>query len=254
MTASTDATWEAFMRGCIANPSNCALAHNRTYASLEATMWDLLTTIRNSPPVFAGTYVLDYSTFKSFLFNSLYSPSHWPSVALALDDLLNGNLTTLATLILGGGGIPQQDQAILGIRCGDKALRTDVLADLEPDFAAYKSESGWFWDWAWGAYVLPCARWRTRARERYEGGFWGVRTRNPVLFVGNTYDPVTPIVSARNMSAGFEGSVLLTHDACGVSWSPVPLFTYPRLHYPPFFFLSCARFVLSILCTSVTTC
>jgi len=44
-----------------------------------------------------------------------------------------------------------------------------------------------------------------------------VRTKNPVLLVGQTYDPVTPMASARNISAGFEGSVVLEVMGFGVS-------------------------------------
>jgi len=35
------------------------------------------------------------------------------------------------------------------------------------------------------------------------------------LLVGNSYDPVTPLVSAMNTSAGFEGSVVLHHNGYG---------------------------------------
>ncbi|KAI4864053.1 TAP-like protein-domain-containing protein [Hypoxylon rubiginosum] len=215
MVAATDATWEQFLRGCIAMPQNCALAHNRTFEELEATMLQLFTKMRESPPVYNGSIVFDLTIFKSHVYNSLYRPSSWPGLALAIDDLLQGNLDTFAARILGGAGaIPQQAQAILGIRCGDKRRRTGDVADLAPDFAQYRRQSRWFWDWAWGYYVTPCAQWKFSARERYEGDF-RVKTRSPLLFVGNTFDPVTPLVSARNMSEGFEGSVLLTHNGHG---------------------------------------
>ena len=55
------------------------------------------------------------------------------------------------------------------------------------------------------------------AKERYTGGFSDIKTKNPLLFVGNTYDPLTPFVSAQNASAAFEGSVVLQHDGYGVS-------------------------------------
>lgn len=50
------------------------------------------------------------------------------------------------------------------------------------------------------------------AQEQYHGDFQ-VKTSKPLLFVGNTGDPVTPIIGAWNMSSGFEGSVVLEH--CG---------------------------------------
>ncbi|KAI0122252.1 TAP-like protein-domain-containing protein [Daldinia grandis] len=213
MVASTDATWEEFMRGCIATPDNCALAKNRTYDELEAAMAELFDTVRNNPPVFNGTVVFGYDLFKSHIFSTLYSPTDWPGLAQALEHVLEGNLETFVNRVL-RFSIPAQDQAILGIRCGDKKLRTNKLSDLEPVFEQYHKTSKWFWDWAWGYYVMPCAQWGFEAKERYEGDFQ-VKTKNPVLFVGNSFDPVTPLASAKNMSSGFEGSVLLTHNGHG---------------------------------------
>ena len=64
---------------------------------------------------------------------------------------------------------------------------------------------------------MPCARWPLPgARERYDGDF-RVKTKNPVLVVSAVWDPVTPLVSAKNVSSGFEGSVLLQRDGFGVS-------------------------------------
>ncbi|XXH01751.1 cytosolic factor, phosphatidylinositol/phosphatidylcholine transfer protein [Hypoxylon texense] len=215
MVAATDATWEEFLRGCVATPQNCALARNRTFEALEATMLQLFAEMRSNPPVWNGSTVFDLSLFKSQIYGTLYFPRLWPALAQSLDDLLHDNLTTFAAQIADPTtAIPQQAQAIVGIRCGDKRRRTDNLIDLAPDFAQYHRNSKWFWDWNWGWYVMPCAQWKFSAKERYDGDFQ-VQTRSPLLFVGNTFDPVTPLVSARNMSEGFEGSVLLTHNGHG---------------------------------------
>ncbi|EMR67890.1 putative peptidase tripeptidyl-peptidase protein [Eutypa lata UCREL1] len=69
---------------------------------------------------------------------------------------------------------------------------------------------------------MVCAQWQIEPRERYEGSFDGVQTRNPVLFVGNTYDAHTPLVSARNVSAGFAGSVVLEVNGYGHSSLAAP--------------------------------
>lgn len=57
--------------------------------------------------------------------------------------------------------------------------------------------------------------WKMAAKERYTGGFSNIKTKHPLLFVGNTYDPLTPLASARNASAAFDGSVVLQHDGYG---------------------------------------
>jgi hypothetical protein len=45
----------------------------------------------------------------------------------------------------------------------------------------------------------------------------GGNTSFPLLFIGNTIDPVTPLVGAKKMSNLFNGSVVLTVNTPGVS-------------------------------------
>ncbi|KAI0893058.1 TAP-like protein-domain-containing protein [Annulohypoxylon nitens] len=213
MVAATDSVWEEFIRGCVAMPANCPLGRNKTFEVLSAEMQHLFDTFRNNPPVYQGQAVIDFTAFTGLIVNKMYSPSKWPELANALNDMLHGSLDGIVK-VLTANHIPKQDEAILGIRCGDKKLRTDDFADLTPDLDAYQKTSKWFWGWGWGYYVMPCAQWKFYAKERYEGDF-NVKTSFPMLVVGNTWDPVTPLVSAKNMSAGFEGSVLLTHNGHG---------------------------------------
>jgi len=48
------------------------------------------------------------------------------------------------------------------------------------------------------------------AVEIYQGGF-NIKTKNPILLANNEFDPVTPLVSAQNMSSGLESSFLLVN-------------------------------------------
>ena len=63
---------------------------------------------------------------------------------------------------------------------------------------------------------MLCAQWQFVGKDRYEGDF-RVKTKKPILFIGNTYDPVTPLASAKAMSEKFEGSVVLERGGYGVS-------------------------------------
>ncbi|KIP05919.1 hypothetical protein PHLGIDRAFT_73444, partial [Phlebiopsis gigantea 11061_1 CR5-6] len=48
-------------------------------------------------------------------------------------------------------------------------------------------------------------------------GSFITNTSSPILLIGNTLDPVTPIAGARNMSSGFAGSVMLQQNSTGHS-------------------------------------
>ncbi|KAJ3331174.1 hypothetical protein HDU76_003871 [Blyttiomyces sp. JEL0837] len=75
--------------------------------------------------------------------------------------------------------------------------------------------------WAYSGGLL-CKYWPTTAVERY-GGPWNRKLSNKVLVIGNTYDPVTPLQSAKNVVKYMEGnSVLLTHDGYGHCSSAQP--------------------------------
>jgi hypothetical protein len=60
-----------------------------------------------------------------------------------------------------------------------------------------------------------CANWPISAKERYQGDF-NVKTRHPMLVVGNTFDSTTPLRSAQNVSAGFHNSILVENGGFGV--------------------------------------
>jgi len=66
----------------------------------------------------------------------------------------------------------------------------------------------------WAAIPLPCQSYGIRAEYRFEGPFTG-NTSHPILWVGNTADPVTPVESAYKASKGFPGSVVLTQNSPG---------------------------------------
>jgi hypothetical protein len=61
-----------------------------------------------------------------------------------------------------------------------------------------------------------CYSWPFYAAEQYSGDFTA-KTHHPVLYVNPTWDPVTPLASARNSSSTLEGSVVLEHRGHGHS-------------------------------------
>jgi pimeloyl-ACP methyl ester carboxylesterase len=80
----------------------------------------------------------------------------------------------------------------LGVLCSDQnnTLYNKTLQDLRPLLQDLENESiiGEIWSKA----ELGCTGWPIKANEIFTGPFGG-DTATPILFVSNTYDPVTPI-------------------------------------------------------------
>lgn len=222
MVISADDTFLGFIDACFDNPKKCpltAIADSPvaavkvildTFEKLKTE--PLLVPVENADPV-----PISYSIANSFTLSTLYRPNSYQLLASILAAVVKEDTDALVEAFSGDGSpsaVPQEAQAVMGIRCGDKIPRKDKLSDLDVVDEDFRETSKYFPGFGVGYYVYACARWGFEAKERYEGDF-RVRTSSPLLFIGNTYDPVTPLVSARNMSAGFEGSVVLQQDGFG---------------------------------------
>jgi hypothetical protein len=56
--------------------------------------------------------------------------------------------------------------------------------------------------------------WSIIGKDRHRGNFTS-RTANPILFVGNDYDPITPLLYARKMATIFPNAAVLRVKAYG---------------------------------------
>lgn len=88
-----------------------------------------------------------------------------------------------------GWSVPQ---FVLGTLCSDQGNRwyNKTLEDFRPLLAELDGQS--IVGDVWIKTQLGCAGWSIEAAETFTGPFTGY-TANPILFVSNTYDPVTPI-------------------------------------------------------------
>ncbi|MCG8920024.1 alpha/beta hydrolase [Actinokineospora sp. PR83] len=105
------------------------------------------------------------------------------------------------------------DDAYAAVNCADKPF--PVPLSLVPRIAEW-------WDaemptfgrgLSWGD-PATCADWPGRGSDRFTGP-WNARTPNPVLVVGNRYDPATRHRFAEAMAAQLGNAHLLTVDAFG---------------------------------------
>lgn len=223
--------YEGFFKSCIESPDLCPLArHGASATNLSNTISSLLEQVKYNPIPLGYTLpteLVTYEALRTSIFQALYAPNTWPALATLLDAALLGNLTAYVQayndingLFSSAGNVfpeKQGTEALQGIRCSDSNLRASNLSDIEPLLRAYEATS-----YVAGAQepipvVIPCVQWKMKAKGAYTGSFSNVKTKNPLLFVGNTHDPLTPLASAMNTSAGFEGSRVLTVNAYGVS-------------------------------------
>lgn len=216
----TDEALRTFFRGCIAaGPDACALAAQRlTVEELEARTYAIFDDLRISP-IDSDSLYLDHFVARAYIAEGLKSQSTWPMIALIIDALFKNDLATIDSIFAALSEEQAVDrpfqafESLWSIHCGDRAPRAETLADLEPAFEQLQNTSRLV-----GAVFAPrsavCARWPFEAKERVNGDFH-VKTKNPVLIVGNTIDAHTPLRSAYNVSSGLEGSVVLEVNGTG---------------------------------------
>ncbi|KAI1210263.1 alpha/beta-hydrolase [Annulohypoxylon truncatum] len=212
----SDKVFSSIFTGCVANRENCALAkgNNKTADELEQAVWDLLDTVKYNP-IALRSYKVDYSTLKGIIVQDLYDSAQWPGLAVLLNyifteqfDVLQDMLDALnATQITDIFATIQQPLSLAGIHCSDNMVRTEKFEDFLPAVQHMYNTSRIIGDALVNLYS-SCAQWKIEPKERYTGDF-NVKTKNPVLFIGNSDDALTPLVSAKNVSATFEGSVVL---------------------------------------------
>lgn len=179
--------------------------------------------LKFNPLAISGT-VVDYTTLKITIRSSLYSTYKFPNLAKLLNGLLTKNdtqyieaftaLTASAQAIFRGEG---GDESPFGIHCADKAYRRDNRTSMDPDFERLYNSTQLLGDFS-PVLLSICAQWKMEAKERAPlSSFTNVKTKTPVLIIGNTYDSATSINAAFNVSAGFVDSVVLRQDGYGVS-------------------------------------
>ncbi|KAM0755476.1 alpha/beta-hydrolase [Meredithblackwellia eburnea MCA 4105] len=236
-------TFDGFLSECAsAGPSRCALATgtNDTLSSLHARILSLRERLHMTPlPVTnpSGTGVLTASSIQHAIFRGMYAPKGWPSLALAIAQAEKGNGTLLWER-LNGWELAEKDpkENVFGRsmdRLGSGLLchsimcsETDpsVLTDTSPETLiryvrdmGERSISGE----PWSGWIAQCRYWSHHAKDVFRGP-WTVatgfrKTNFPVLFVGMTADPATPLSAAQSMSQGFgaESASLLIQNGYG---------------------------------------
>jgi pimeloyl-ACP methyl ester carboxylesterase len=150
------------------------------------------------------------------ILGSLYARSLWPGLANAIRDALNGDGSRMIRLVdrdwqrKADGSYSNFFEANSAVNC------IDLQVDRDPDHHRRLSEDlagqAPFFG-SWGGYLnLTCALWKAKPSPLRVPKATGAP---PILVIGNTGDPATPLKWAVALSNQLESGVLLTNDAEG---------------------------------------
>ncbi|ERF75396.1 hypothetical protein EPUS_00189 [Endocarpon pusillum Z07020] len=230
----TDKVMDAFYKYCFEAGSLCPLYDRAGPEAIKSSLSGFLQMVQENPIVAVDSSgsltpdILTYSDIRRFIFMSLYSPvRNFPGLAFLLDQLRNGEYDQALRLMAlqtdvhcprdnstAASQLLAENEAPRAIMCGDG---DDMSNQTLPDFKEYlrlleaQSSTGGA---IWASFRLICTGWQVRSKWRYTGPFGG-NTSKPILWIGNTADPVTPIRNAHKMAKNFPGSVVLQADSVG---------------------------------------
>ncbi|KAK5135462.1 hypothetical protein LTR08_005250 [Meristemomyces frigidus] len=193
------------------------------------------------PVIGPNPEVITYSDVKGLIFAGLYAPIQaFPYMANLLVQVEQGNGTEFAKLLKAYHGyscpappLASSSNAVLiplrnvsnsdvklgvdgtmVIACTDgddqSAVNRTAFAAFAKELAAISPSIGSMWS----TVRMNCIHYTVRPLYRFEGP-WEATTSHPLLMIGNTADPVTPVKFAHKMAKGFAGAVALTQDSAG---------------------------------------
>lgn len=249
----TDKVLQSFFTACHnAGPSHCSF-YAPTPEAISQNLTKIYESIKSNPIpfVFASETgksiqygVIDYNLLRHLIFQSLYQPYTWfPYLADVLTSLAKGIPPPPPPFLTGGGrlftnenrfgkdGLDLRDrvgEAQGAILCNDGKPIPGTVEDTVAHYEELKKLSEWADVWTVRSL---CLGWPDLPKH-----FQGPITANtsyPLLLIGNTADPVTPLAGAKKMSKAFPGSVVLTQDSpghCSVSGPSVCTMKYVRAY------------------------
>ena len=222
-------------------PKNCALYDPDGPAVIIDNIQKTFGELRHNPvPVPSngtlGPQAVTSNDLMRFIRDIVYHPlREFPKTAQILHDLRKGNGTTLAAwkadeqpkvgeplsaqCIRDGPFSPScfsqtSWDATYAIACSDGLSRLKQSKEEYLQYAKTVAAQSALIGAHWAGIQLPCTAWHARPHWRYEGNFHNT-TAHPVLFAGNTIDPVTPLYNAFLMAEGFEGAGVLHQNSEG---------------------------------------
>lgn len=207
----------------------CELASpGSTQVDVETRVQRIIESTYHNPVSVRGPSpeIITYSDLRSLVFSALYSPvPGFPLLSRTFASVEKGDGTEFAAILRflhevscstnsSTGGERLDPFAGLSILCGDGDDQAD---QNKTSFATYLSSLQEQSPTAGDILAqtrLYCIGWTSRPSYRFTGP-WISESSHPILWIGNTADPVTPIRNAEKMAEGYKDSVVLTQDSPG---------------------------------------
>jgi len=206
---------EAFIANCVKTQARCPLG--QTLSAGEKTLRDLLVSVDSTPlPTEYPARPLTQDLAFFGIVDAMYNPTSWPGLSDALGAALGGNGQDLLSMSdayfqrAGGSYVNNELQANQDINCLDEEVRGGPTTMPESVFRADSPIAG---DIMFGLADRGCGAWPltttlTPPNYRSPG-------TPPILVVGTTRDPATPLVWAQQLARTLANGVLLTRDGDG---------------------------------------
>ncbi|KAJ4287982.1 hypothetical protein N0V90_011997 [Kalmusia sp. IMI 367209] len=232
----TEKDMKSFYTFCLlAGPEVCPLATSASsLEDIEEYTQRIIQSLYHNPiaiSTYDGPEIFTYSDLKGIIFSGLYQPALvFPGLAqiLVAIETRSGPVLEAIALALRYSHVytcPLNGSAILpftfdvaqdAILCGDGVQRNDLdIKSMEEYWKLLESISPAAGG-IWAMLKMKCAAWTIRPLFSFgrDENFYG-NTSHPILWISNTADPVTPLRSARAMSARYPGSTVLVQDSAG---------------------------------------
>lgn len=211
----TEAVLDGFLDECAKAGDKCSLS---AIAKTKQDLWKRLLAFGDqlkyqplSVYVNSTTYgTVDWTKlFQDAIFPVLYKPAEWPALAGNITGLLQGNATDFFLNYGSGPRWTFTDEAfhVVAVNDGVSGLEQwpaghEALSDILVPFyndTMFRS--------AYTKVYFAKQQWLVPKTHRYVPRT-GIKTAHPLLILTTTYDPVCPLVSAKNSSASVSQSRL----------------------------------------------
>ncbi|KAI0636319.1 TAP-like protein-domain-containing protein [Trametes polyzona] len=205
-----DHVYEGFYTACaLAGAEHCALASpGQSPEDVDNNIQTLLKAARDATVENNHSVAVTSGLIRSTIRPQLYFPAAWASVAntefpqfiaSVKQETSDTNVGLPASRSYKRGEVDTPSYTTEAIFCGDSVdLTSTNMTDVFENIIASSQNVSHMFASAWPFAAYYCSNWPVRAVERYQGPF-NKTLANPILVIGNTFDPATPLASAKKV-------------------------------------------------------